>query len=154
MDIIDTYTNASKLTEKYLGSFIAGYTGKQTTEITALVEKINHMMFDIGCPVSVKPMLQAIANRKIKKWFPSGVDNYNGKQTLYKVHPKTHIAQAARIAKADVPKKLEHLVGDSKREFSNAPKQGYHVGHFRWNWEAYMLDRQTTDYIKEYFKLN
>ena len=103
--------------------------------IQALTDKIEHMVLYIGCPNSVKPMLESICNRKIKYW-----NNYN---TYYNNYKRG--------------KQLKN-----KNEINLAKRQGEYEwqddmvikGHFRWNFKSYILSRRATDLLRLYFESN
>ncbi len=57
---------------------------KQSETLKALSKKIYHMIFDIGCPNSVRPMLEKIATGRIKTLTQPVSKGYH---TLY---PKGH----------------------------------------------------------------
>lgn len=98
--------------------------GKSNT-LQALADKICRMI-EKGRADSVKPMVQAICNNSIKK--------------LTK-HPSNY-----KIERAKRDDSLGILKRDAKGDFL-----GY--GHFRWNYQAYKLDKVEIRHLKEYFKL-
>lgn len=132
MDILDIYCNRQKMLEQELKDFVDEYDGKNGEMINALADKINHMCNNIGCPSSVKPMLLSICERKIKKWA-KGDDR--GKQ----LHgfPTWYIDRHYQIK--------------NNREPEKNGKHDIDVGHFRWNWKSYMIDRDDAEYIFHFF---
>lgn len=101
--------------------------------IQALTDKIEHMVLNIGCPNSVKPMLKSICNRKIKYWC--GYDLYccdKGEQL--KTKDKRNMVKKAT-------------------EFE-WQRNGILKGHFRWNNRGYMLSRKATDLLELYYEMN
>ena len=145
MNAIETYANARNNISKQLHSFIANYKGKQIDELNALAEKIQHMCFNIGCPSSVMPMLQSIANGKIKHWVGRGSDAW--------LHDD-RLSHGKKVSQRNVHE-LWRKVGKTK--YCNETNQMVYVernidkGHFRWNWTAYILDYETRDYINDFF---
>lgn len=132
MDAIDLYVNKDKLVTKYLEDFVSNYTGDNPKTIKALSDKIQHMCFHIGCPISVKPMLNSICKMQIKKWqaeYEYGNDkNVRGKQL--------HGAPQWQLDKYYQTKDGKHKID---------------IGHFRWDWTAYMITRDDAEYIMKYF---
>ncbi len=122
MSAVETYANIRKSLEIELQDFVTLYTGSQVVVISALADKITHMCNYIGSPSSVLPMLQSIVNGKVKKW---GSDNcgYKGVEQLTGMH----------ITQID-------------RKYENVK-----TGHFRWNFKAYKVDRETRDYIRRFY---
>ena len=57
------FISFSKLDENWGSGKVNG----KSVALEALADKIRHMIFDIGCPNSVKPMLESICKNKIKK---------------------------------------------------------------------------------------
>lgn len=110
----------NKTIRNELESFLNGYDGAQLDVMSALVDKIEHMIWNIGSPVSIEPMLKSIANGNIKKW---GV--------MYDKHYFKTVKQLKGMHITEIQRKCEDVM----------------VGHFRWNHRGYMVDRYTRDYI-------
>lgn len=124
MNAIEIYANHRQMLDSELALFAELYTGKQPDVICQLIDKIKHMCNHIGCPSSVMPMLKSIANGKKKIWSDSW--DTRGKQM------RGYTAQHLQ--------RLEREVED----------RAFIRGHFRWG-QGFMVDRQTRDYIQEYF---
>lgn len=73
--------------------------------LIALSNKISHMVFNIGCPNSVVPMLQAI------------------------------------------------LKGTKRLKYPNNPEANC-VGHFKWNYQVYILNKRELGYLKKIIDKN
>lgn len=107
--------------------------------IQALTDKISHMVFNIGCPNSVIPMLESICTRKIKRW------------------------QAERLFYGDMERKgwIKGKQLRSKDEINIAKKasqcewgnDGIIVGHFRWNNRGYILSRRCAELLEDYISV-
>lgn len=69
MKTIEIAINHRKELRKELDKFIQGM---PTKSIQALADKIEHMVNNIGCPESVKPMLLSIINGNVKAWGEGG----------------------------------------------------------------------------------
>jgi hypothetical protein len=98
--------------------------------IEALADKMEHMILNIGCPLSVYDLLVSITQRKIKYWQLNG--DHKGKQLKNK---------ADRVR--------------ANNEFYYKSDIGKMVikGHFRWNNRGYMLSRKATDVLGFYINI-
>lgn len=102
--------------------------------IEALVDKIEHMTLNIGCPSSVTPMLQSIVNRKIKHW--------QGEHMFYgNLYQKGWEKGKQLKTKDNINFIRKH------QEYPNSVISG----HFRWNNRGYLLSRTATDLIEQIF---
>lgn len=98
------------------------FSDDEIKSVIALLGKIEHMVFAIGCPNSVEPMLRSICDRKVKRWLGVNLDfnkNKKGKQLK------------------------------SKDELSMTKEGGILVGHFRWNDRGYVLTRNVTNLLQK-----
>jgi hypothetical protein len=131
--------------------------------LEALVGKIEHMVFNIGCPISVDPMIQSIITRRLKHW--QGSDSVETKDrknhTAYKdengiTRLKTIITKGHRKGK-QLKTKAEKRVVLQSFEYG-ATKRGAqgHIltGHFRWNNRGYILSRRATEILESFYYNN
>ncbi len=132
MDAIDLYTNKDKILTKYIDDFVENYKGDDIRPIKALADKIKHMCFNIGSPISVKPMLKSICKMQIKKW--QAQDEYGDKKNIR--GKQLHGSPQWYLDKYYQTKNGTHNID---------------IGHFRWDWGAYMISRDDADYIMQYF---
>lgn len=140
MNAIQIVANHRQMLMTELGKFLQMYTGNQPEVIRALATKIEHMCLNIGCPSSVLPMLNSIANGKIKVWSTS-YDSM-GKQ----LNPRIHRAELER---KHCEKKYRS--NDPKDKMMVVVEKNFCKGHFRWNYRAYMVDYFTRDYIRAFY---
>ena len=143
MQVLDWWKYKSNI-QNVLSAFVEQYNGNEIEPIKALADKIDHMTFNIGSPSSVVPMLKSICSRKVKQWYPEPKDNwkkydYSKKKFPYKLTAKVPIYMSTSDAKALYNKRQNGLGENILR------------GHFRWNYRAYMLTREHTDYIQQFF---
>jgi hypothetical protein len=116
--------------------------------IDTLADKLDHMAFYIGSPSSIEPMLKSIASGKIKHWSTGEHENPR------KLNDK--FAKGAQIKGKHVGEMQrrwgvwEYQEGDGNNPTKLVDK-GYLSGHFRWNFTAYKLDRETRDYIYNFW---
>lgn len=127
MDVLDTISNRRQLLENELAVMLNSYKGDNLETMVALADKIEHMCLRIGCPSSVKPMLNSIINGKIKMWA-SGL----GYGKLYEKGNQIHGLNTGRIHRT-------------------WKKEDYEQGHFRWNHKGYMVTREDRDFLKLFF---
>jgi hypothetical protein len=122
--------------------------------IEALTEKIKHMVCNIGCPISVLPMLQSISERKIKHWQSSNnVETEDKKVYHYNTENKT----GSTIERMGFKKGKQLRNNDEIRRVYDQDGY-YHIkiedrvisGHFRWNNRGYTLSRRCTDLLSDY----
>jgi len=99
--------------------------------LQALSDKIYHMVFNIGCPLSVPEMLNSICDRKIKYWASHWSDDH-GKQ----LKTKSDRAKVITDGKYKYQRKYNKIMVDK--------------GHFRWNRKGYTLSRVATDLLRFY----
>jgi hypothetical protein len=135
-----------KVIENELNDFIDYYRGDQIREVKSLADKISHMVCNIGCPTSVMPMLESIVKGKLKTWVTQICDDH-GK----KLNPRMHIAEKDRKYSDGTSVLKEGASGQYKNDYYLKVSEGdknYSKGHFRWDWTAYTIDRETRDYIK------
>lgn len=131
---LDTITNFKKNFLAELDKFYQCYQGARPDIISALCDKLHHMAFVIGSPTSIDPMLKSIASGKIKYW---GGD---AKQNRFETDRRTGKC-------SDRGHQLKGLsLGEMGRRFNEVLS-----GHFRWNFGAYMVDRETRDYINDFW---
>jgi hypothetical protein len=107
--------------------------------IQALTDKINHMIFDIGCPNSVIPMLESIIQRKLKRW--------NGQYCFYG-GDREYKKQGYQIKNKDSLNMVTKALKDEGRGVIN--NKTILIGHFRWNYRGYILSRRATDLLGQY----
>ncbi len=124
---VENFANHRKELEKELQLFVKGYTGKDTTGIIALSDKINIICNHRGSPSSVYPMLASIINGRVKKW--SNKYENNGKQL--------GLATQQEIGS----EQLQH-------------DRGIIVGHFRTEGKGYILNEEQINYIKIFYFKN
>ncbi len=138
-------------------------TKEEFDAIEALADKIEHMMFNIGCPNSVQPMLQSIITRRLKHWQGSdsvetkdrkGFIQYkdeNGQTRL-----KTIITKGHKKGKQLKSKDERRIVLESfEYGVTKRGAQGHILtGHFRWNNRGYLLSRKVTDMLEDYYNEN
>lgn len=104
----------------------------------ALTDKIKHMVLNIGCPNSVRPMIASICQRKIKRWqsrdlFLGGMGNKGwvmGKQ---------------------LKNKNEIDIVNKAGRYENNNNSYVITGHFRWNYKGYVLSRRATSLLSAYY---
>ena len=127
--------------------------------VEALSDKISHMIYNIGCPVSVEPMIQSIITRKVKHW--QGSDSVETDDRKY--HVSVVGADGITTTKSLITKghkKGKQLKSrDEKRIVWNSA--GYYgdkgiilSGHFRWNNRGYILSRRATDLLESFYLNN
>lgn len=107
--------------------------------IEALSNKMNHMMFNIGCPNSIEPMLNSIIERKLKCWQANEL--FLGGDAEWK---KKGYQIKTRDCRNRAIKNVER-----KHHGNNIIK-----GHFRWNNRGYILSRRATDLLEDYCSIN
>lgn len=112
-------------------------TNEDFEAIEALSDKMKHMIFNIGCPNSIEPMLNSIIERKIKHWqnhelFYGGDAKH--KQKGYQLKSKDDLNRA----------RYNH------ENIKNV--DGIIKGHFRWNNRGYILSRRATDLLNDYYQ--
>ena len=130
MDALDLVSNQRQILATELELMLSCYKGSNYEIIAALAEKIQHMCLNIGCPSSVKPMLQSMVNGRVKMWG-TGIGSF----------------QAGKIRE-----KGAQLHGcNTGRIHRTWEKDAYVKGHFRWNHTAYMLLREDRDFLREFF---
>lgn len=125
--------------------------------IEALVGKIEHMTFSIGCPNSVLPMLRSICNRKIKYWQAG--NNHETKDTTeyrfdevskrgHKVITKRGYGKGRQLkTKADLA-----IIANTDGYYHIPREKRIIKGHFRWNNRGYLLSRKATDLLSLYLE--
>jgi hypothetical protein len=139
MQVLDLWKYKSNI-QSVLEAFVNQYNGDEIEPIKALADKIKHMTFRIGSPSSVASMLKSICSRKVKRYFKS----VRCKKGYYYQHK----------SKAYV--KIPKYMSNNEAKARNIDEWGNHEGdflqgHFRWNYRAYMLTREHTDYINQFF---
>jgi len=125
--------------------------------IEALADKIEHMIFHIGCPNSVEPMLISICQRKIKHW--QAHDNVETKDvTEYRFNSETKEGRTV-ITKRGFKKgrqlrtKADLSIVANTDGYSHIPREKRIIkGHFRWNNRGYILSRKATDVLALYLQ--
>lgn len=125
MSSLSKITDFKKTFLAELDEFYRCYDGAQPHAISALGDKLHWMAFHIGSPSSIEPMLKSIASGKIKYW---GDGDTGG-----------------RFNTRGIQLKGMHI-GEMTRRFDSVIK-----GHFRWNFGAYTLTRETRDYIHNFW---
>ena len=125
--------------------------------IEALTDKIEHMTCIIGCPISVRPMLESIANRKIKHWQAD--DNIETKnKTEFRFNKELGYGKEFIIGRAFKKGRQLKSKNDIKKVYKH---DGYnHIpiekrvisGHFRWNNRGYILTRRATDLLLQFLE--
>lgn len=130
MDTLDILSNRKALLEKETNLMLTCYAGENLEGMIALVDKIHHMCLNIGCPISVKPMLKSIISGKIKMW------TYYNRTSFEKMSERGH-----------------QLHGYNTGRIHRTWKKGedYVQGHFRWNHIAYMMTRSDRDFLENFF---
>jgi len=130
MTIVSQFATIRKDLEIELENLLLNYDGVQSHELKALSRKINHMCINIGCPNSVEPMLKSIIKGNIKKWVtPNHMEG--GKQLR-----GLHITE------------IERKYGNKTYKNNGTDIV---IGHFRWDFKAYKLDRYTRDYLNYFY---
>lgn len=128
MDAIDLFTNHRKMLICDLIQFLANAPeGSDMSVLEPLADKIEHMCIHIGSPSSVKPMLESICNRKVKKWG----NDYDNKGKQLTGYPQWVIDRHYQ----DTRKGTHNIL----------------IGHFRWNHTVYQVNRDDANYINAYF---
>lgn len=111
------------------------YLSKEDFEaIEALTGKIKHMCLYIGCPNSVTPMIESIISRKIKYW---------SSHTLF--YGDNPIRKGMQLKTKDCRDRVKK---NTQYEYQ---KSGILKGHFRWNDRGYILSRQCTELLEQYY---
>lgn len=146
-DIVDHRQNI-----KYkLESFIMCYQGNQGHIIIALADKIEHMCFYIGSPSSLDGFLNSIAEGKVKRWS-TGVNQIYSNNNK---DPRAQGAQLRGMSLQHITRKCGEISYKKNKDGSWGDAVisdcGYLQGHFRWNWRGYTLDRQTRDYVRDFW---
>jgi hypothetical protein len=118
--------NYKKELEEKFDLFSSCYHGSQPDVISALVSKMHHMCFRIGSPSSLEGFLKSVSSGKIKYW--ADFDKKGGRKNR------------------GVQLKGMHIAEMTSGRFERVLK-----GHFRWNFTAYMVDRETRDYIHDFW---
>lgn len=151
MKPLELISNYKLIIQAQLEKFVECYSGKQAFEISALAEKLDHMAFGIGSPSSIEPMLKSIISGKIKHWS-TGIHGYSS-ANADSIKPYDNGAQIKGKHVAEMQRrwgKWKYQDGDNDRATKLVDK-GYVTGHFRWNYTAYKLDRETRDYIYNFW---
>lgn len=100
--------------------------------IEALTDKMEHMILNIGCPLSVEKMLKSITERKLKTWASCNGNTFERGQQL----------------RTKAQKRIQH-----NEWYSNWNRgRMTETGHFRWNRQAYTLSRRATDLLELYLQ--
>ena len=123
--------------------------------IEALVNKMEHMIFNIGSPNSVEPMLLSICSRKIKYW--QAHDNIEmDDRTEYRFNEETKHGETV-VTKRGFKKgrqlrtKADLSIVANTDGYYHVPRdQRIIKGHFRWNNRGYILSRKATDILLLY----
>lgn len=127
--------------------------------IEALSRKISHMVYNIGCPCSVEPMIQSIITRKLKHW--QGSDSIETDDRKYHVpvvgadgltRAKTIITKGHRKGKQLKTRSEKIIVKKSAGYYGD--KGIILSGHFRWNNRGYILSRRATDLLESFYLNN
>jgi hypothetical protein len=121
--------------------------------IEALVDKVEHMMINIGCPVSVEPMLWSIVSRKVKYW--QAEDNIETEDIKKYVFDEETERYKEIVTKKGFKKGKQLKSASDKSIVANIDGY-YHIarekrilkGHFRWNNRGYILSRPATDALR------
>lgn len=128
--------------------------------LKALVGKIQHMIFNIGCPNSVEGMLRSIISRKIKHWQGSNsVETKDRKTFSTYVDDKGITRTKPLIIKGHCKGKQLKTKGEKRVvlqsfEYGSRKRgsQGHILtGHFRWNNRSYLLSRRATDILENFY---
>jgi len=130
MDALDLVSNQRQILATELELMLSCYSGSNYEIMAALADKIQHMCLNIGCPSSVKPMLQSMVNGRVKMWA-TGI-GYYGSDKIKEKGTQLHGCSTGRIHRTWA-------------------KDEYVKGHFRWNHTAYMLLREDRDFLREFF---
>jgi hypothetical protein len=118
--------NYKKELEDRFDLFSSCYHGSQPDVISALVSKMRHMCFNIGSPSSLEGFLKSVSAGKIKYWGDGDM-------------------------KAGIYCRGVQLKGMSFGQMTSGRFGAVLKGHFRWNFGAYMVDRETRDYINDFW---
>lgn len=122
--------------------------------IQALTDKIEHMTFNIGCGISVEPMLQSVCQRKIKHWqADNNVETKDIiKYSFDKEKRTTHTIKRMGFRKGKQLKNNDELrrVYTEDGYYHIKPQDRIISGHFRWNNRGYILSRRATDLLAYY----
>ena len=132
-----------------LESFIMCYHGKQKHIIIALADKLEHMIFYIGSPSSLDGFLNSIAEGKVKRWS-TGANYHNGDIK----DPRTQGAQLKGMSLQHITRlcsEVSYKKNENGTDKTIITDLGYIQGHFRWDWRGYTLDRETRDYIRDFW---
>lgn len=119
--------------------------------IEALSDKIFHMTCNIGCPSSVRPMLQSIVSRKVKSWLLDDIDNEFGKITIYYTDG-TKREKMRYVKGKQLRTHSDIAIAKKNKTYYNNPIKVAR-GHFRWNNRGYILSRRATELLAYYFGL-
>lgn len=119
--------------------------------IQALTDKMFHMIFNIGCPNSVLPMLESICTRKIKRWQGNNsIETDNHTTWVWDNERRKQKIVVQGFKKGKQLKTIDQVARVKK-------SKGYYndagivlVGHFRWNNRGYLLSRRCTDLLQDY----
>lgn len=124
----------------------------------ALADKINHMIFNIGCPNSVEPMIQSIISRKLKYWQASdSIETDDKKYYLPSKDPSDKFIRTKKIVKKGHGKGRQLKSKDEKRIVHESKDWMWQTkgeiikGHFRWNDRGYIISRRATDLLEEFY---
>ena len=134
MQVLDWWKYKSNI-QNVLSAFVEQYNGNEIEPIKALADKIEHMTFHIGSPSSVVPMLKSICSRKVKRWY----------RDPHKLWYKDNKGQTQLALRLQVPSWMSNKTAKALSRFD------FLQGHSRWNYRAYMLTREHTDYINQFF---
>lgn len=157
---IESKTSFEKVLEKELLKFVCyfqdnlwdGYSDEDDPKfitpedfeaIEALSDKIKHMTLYIGCPNSVEPMLQSIAERKVKRW--QGNDALTTENHVVYEEGRPKVVKGFKKGKQLRTKQQKARVSKSIGYYGDTGK--IIVGHFRWNNQGYILSRRCTDLL-------
>lgn len=167
-NLLDTKTNFEKILERNLAVFIMYFqkhhegksypitiTEEDMEAINALCAKIKHMSLNIGCPNSVRPMLQSIVKRQIKHWQAGfNVETPDRKRHTYndKGLSVTTIKKGFRMGKQLKNRDELRRVYNAIPYYKNEVQKRVIGGHFRWNWRGYVLSRRATDLLGEFLE--
>jgi len=142
---LDNIVNYKKNILDKLHNFVISYDGDQPNIIASLADKMEHMIFHIGSPSSLTGMLQSIIKGNIKRWADGS--KYNGK---YNKGAQLRGDYNQIVRECSVSKwKLNKEGGFS--DDTVIVDLGFVQGHFRWDFTAYMVDRNTRDYINNFW---
>lgn len=126
--------------------------------LEALTDKISHMVYNIGCPSSVFPMIESIITRKLKHWQAS--DTIETDDRTYhamvivdgKKKAKKFVTKGHRKGK-QLKTRSEKIIVLKSTCWMHQTKGSILTGHFRWNNRGYILSYRATDLL-EIFYLN